>query len=187
MLPKHTHTHTQTHTHTHTQIPTPTCFLLFWLVKLWSCIKLCQEPALSRQVQWSITLDQAHILSSIYHQNWTTLPRQNAFEVLTWLSVCIRHLRRFISDRYEMRRGLSTRWTHPRGTLTITKEEISRRLFFLMYMELFILHPLFTDASHDTSQLRRFASVALRSNAQLTMKGIPRMDGRLLIKCFYAT
>lgn len=56
-----------------------------------------------------------------------------------------------------------------------------------MYMELFILCLLFTDASHDTSQLRGFASVALRSNAQLTMKGIPRMDGRLLIKCFYAT
>lgn len=56
-----------------------------------------------------------------------------------------------------------------------------------MYMELFIFCLLFTDASHDTSQLRRIASVALRSNAQLTMKGIPRMEGRLLIKCFYVT
>lgn len=56
-----------------------------------------------------------------------------------------------------------------------------------MYEELFILRLLFTDASHDTSQLRGFASVALRSNAQLTMKGIPRMGGRLLIKWFYAT
>lgn len=57
----------------------------------------------------------------------------------------------------------------------------------LVQEELFILCPLFTDASHDTTQLRGFASVALRSNAQLTMKGIPRMDGRLLIKCFYVT
>lgn len=56
-----------------------------------------------------------------------------------------------------------------------------------MFMELFILCLLFTDASYDTSQLRGFASAALRSNAQLTMKGIPQMDGRLLIKCFYVT
>lgn len=46
-----------------------------------------------------------------------------------------------------------------------------------IYMELFILRLLFTDASYFTSQLRRFASVVLGSNAQLTMKGIPRMDG----------
>lgn len=56
-----------------------------------------------------------------------------------------------------------------------------------MYMELFILRLLLTDASYDTSQLRGFASVALTSTAQLTMKGILQMDGRLLIKCFYVT
>lgn len=43
----------------------------------------------------------------------------------------------------------------------------------LIYVEVFILRLLFTDASHDTSQLRRFASVAFRRNAQLTMKGDP--------------
>lgn len=48
-------------------------------------------------------------------------------------------------------------------------------------MKLFILCLLFKDALNDTPQLRGFASVVLGSNAQLTMKGIPRMDGRLLI------
>lgn len=67
-----------------------------------------------------------------------------------------------------------------------------KEVFFLvgvvfMYVELFILCLLFTDASHDTSQLKGFASAELGNNAQLTMKGIPRMDGRLLIKCFYVT
>lgn len=56
-----------------------------------------------------------------------------------------------------------------------------------LYQELFILRFLFTDASHDTSQLRGFASAVLGNNAQLTMKGILPMDGRLLIRCFYGT
>lgn len=66
------------------------------------------------------------------------------------------------------------------GTVTVMEEEISRGGWPLMYTELFILRLLFTDASHDTSQLRGFASVALTSNAQLTIKGIPR-NGRKLI------
>lgn len=65
-----------------------------------------------------------------------------------------------------------TRWTRPLGTVTIMKEEISCRGGLDVH-ELFILHFLFTDASHDTSQLRGFASAELESNAQLTMKGIP--------------
>lgn len=56
-----------------------------------------------------------------------------------------------------------------------------------MCMELFILCLLFTNASHDPSQLRGFASVALGCNAYLAMKGIPQMDGHLLIKRFYVT
>lgn len=57
----------------------------------------------------------------------------------------------------------------------------------MIYFELFILHRLFIDASYDTSQLRGFASVARGNNVQLTMRGIPGMDGRLLINCFYVT
>lgn len=57
----------------------------------------------------------------------------------------------------------------------------------LVYMELFILCLLFKDSSYNTSQLRGFASVVLGSNAQLTVKGIPRMNGRLLIKFIYVT
>lgn len=56
-----------------------------------------------------------------------------------------------------------------------------------MYTDLFVLCLLFTNAFHDTSQLRGSTSVALRSNAQQAMKGIPQMDGRLLIKRFYVT
>lgn len=66
------------------------------------------------------------------------------------------------------------------GTVTVMEEEISRGGWPLMYTELFILRLLFTDASHDTSQLRGFASVARTSNAQLTIKGIPRNGPKLI-------
>lgn len=71
------------------------------------------------------------------------------------------------------------------GMLTIMKGEISCKGGHDVHET--ILRLLFTDASHDTSQLRGFASAELESNAQLTMKGTPRMDGHLLITCFYMT
>ena len=166
-----------THTHAHTLTPALTCIVLFWLLKQRSCIKLCRDPAQSRQTQWSIALDQNYISSSIHHQNYNNTTLTKCFRAACMLSPVYLTIKRDLqmSKRETLHKTDSPPWEQRQ----LRKKKWATGMI-LIYMELFILCVLFTDASHDTSQLRGFASAALRRNAQLTMKGIPRMDGLLI-------
>lgn len=144
----------------------------------------------SKQVQWSIAPDQGYCTSllPLHHCNQATPAAQHTLEMFLWISLL------FIWIDLTMTVNENGPWINsdrldrlgPWELWKLWKKKLTVVVVFI-YMELFILRLLFTDASLDTSQLRGFASAALGSNAQLTMKGILRMDGRLLIKGFYVT
>lgn len=130
----------------------------FWLLKWRSCIKIC-----SPEVQWSAVPDQTCI-------HWSAMLSNTLFIHCTWW---------LPMDPAQGGLGL---WEQRQS-----RKKKSAAGVVLIHLELFILCLLFADASYDTSQLRGFASVVLGNNAHLTMRGIPLMDGCLLIKCFYVT
>ena len=154
--------------------------ILFRLLKHSSYIKICPQPARKS----SVINGSGPSLHPIIHLS--TELNNTPLINCTWgtcINVC-EHLSQQWQTANE--KGPCTRWTWQMEIVTVMKEEISNRGGLESPGAIY-----FTSSVHRCLlwhfSIKRIRVSEARKWAQLTVRGIPWMDGRLLIKCFYVT